>query len=77
MRIMVNNNYCLFFSFVTTHIEKFTDEIFDKSDRYGGPMVVDSSAEVTCSPNVSLRANFAVNEIDAVVCAGKRCRYDT
>lgn len=35
-------------------------------------MLVDSYLEVTCFPNVLLRANFAVDKIDAVVCATKR-----
>lgn len=32
-------------------------------------VVVDSSAEVTCFPNVLLRANLATDEIDTIVCA--------
>lgn len=35
-------------------------------------MVVDSSAEVICFTNVLLRANFATDEIDHVVCAERR-----
>lgn len=34
-------------------------------------MVIDPSAEVACFINVSLRATFATNEIDAVICAAR------
>lgn len=39
---------------------------------HGKAVVVDYSAEVTCLTNVLLRANFATNEIDTVVCAARR-----
>lgn len=35
-------------------------------------MAVDSSAEAICFTNVLLRANFATDEIDHVVCAERR-----
>lgn len=38
---------------------------------YGRAMVIDPSAEVACFINVSLRATFATNEIDAVICAAR------
>lgn len=35
-------------------------------------MVVDSSAKVTCFANVLRNANFAVDTIEAIVCATRR-----
>lgn len=46
----------------------FPDGLLDLSGLYGRVMVVDSSAEVICFTNVLLRANFATDERDAVVC---------
>lgn len=49
----------------------FSDGLLDFFGLYGRAMVVDPSAEVTCFTDVLLRADFATDEIDAVVCAAR------
>lgn len=71
MRIMVNNQYCHVFPFVAGSIKMFSDGLLDFCGLYGRTVVVDPSAEVTCFANVLLRADFATDEIDAVVCAAR------
>lgn len=48
-----------------------TDEIIltDGTELSGRTMIVDSFAKVTCFAKVLLKANFAVDMIEAIVCA--------
>lgn len=49
----------------------FIDGLLDFLGLYGRAVLSDSVAEVTCFPNVLLRANLPTYAIDAVVCAAR------
>lgn len=69
---MVNQQYCHVFPFVATRIKIFLDGFLDFFSRYGKAVVIYPSPEVTRFTDALRRANFATDEIDAVVCAARR-----
>lgn len=72
MRITVItcNYYCHVISFVAINGNVHRRALF--LGLYGGAVIVDSSAEVICFIYVLLRADFATDEMDAVVCSARR-----
>ena len=65
--IMVNQHYCHVLPFVTLNVEMFPNGFIEFFGPNGRAVVINSPAEISCFTNILFGANFATDEINAVV----------